>query len=151
MEGEARLRLAEIGGDLMLFPPEVFVNGGVEFRPRQPVGGISVDRLEAAADFMLPLSARIEVLKPVADAVLDALVVAGFEMQAVELLLRAPMAAVKGICAPHADGCGHGFTDMEGEDHQQRLRQGAAQLLEERPGQVAPTPALRIGCGVEAV
>src|SRR5690242_16013369 len=115
MEGQVRLRLVEISVHLMLFPLQEFVNGGVEFRPRQPVGGIGVGGFEAAANLVFPLGTGVEVLQSGADAVLDALVITGLEMQAVELLYRAPVPAIERVTTLEADGRRHGLAAVEGE------------------------------------
>ncbi len=55
-------------------------------------------RHEAAADLVLALRAGLESPQPLADAVLDALVVARLEMQAVEVGAAAPVAAIQASC-----------------------------------------------------
>src|SRR5215469_6548052 len=100
MEWQVIPAFAEVSRHQMLFPPEVLVNGRLEFRPGQPVLRPGVGGLEAAADFVLALGTGVEMLQALADAPFDALVVAGLEVQAVIFLLRAPVAAVEGVAAP---------------------------------------------------
>ena len=66
------------------FTLEVAGHGGAQGRIGEPVRGPGEGRLEAARELVLALRAGLEALQAVADAVLDALVVAGLEMQAVE-------------------------------------------------------------------
>src|SRR5690606_29775420 len=60
-------------------------------------------RREAPADLVLALGAGLEPLEPFPDAVLDALVVARFEMQAVKIRKAPPVAAEEGAAAAKAD------------------------------------------------
>src|SRR5690606_3450162 len=52
---------------------------------------------EAASDLVLTLGAGLEPAQPLAQAVFDALVVAGLEVQAGQLPRGAPVAAVEGV------------------------------------------------------
>src|SRR5690606_7746037 len=60
----------------------------------QPVIRQRADRFEAALDFVFALRTGIEMRQTVANAVIDALVIAGLEMQAVEFAHTAPVAPV---------------------------------------------------------
>ena len=77
------------------FAPQVVANGGPEAWIDDPVHGPGVRRDEAAAHLVFALRAGLEARDAALDAELDALVVTGFEMQAVVLLARAPVAAVQ--------------------------------------------------------
>src|SRR5579863_4429163 len=151
MEGQVLPSLEEIGRDEMLFPLEVFVNGSLELRPRQPVLGPGVGGLEATTDLVLALGAGVEMLQALADAVFDALVVAGLEMQAVELLFRAPVATVECVAASKADSGGHRCAVQEREAHYQACWQGFLQLIEERALQVGRAAALEVSGRIEAI
>src|SRR5690606_34629912 len=96
-----------------------------------PVGGPGGGGQEPAADLVLPLGTRLEAAQAMGDAVLDALVVTGLEMQAVELLPAAPVAAVQGVLAAEIDGAGHGSALVMGEHQYQLLTHGASEFLEE--------------------
>src|SRR5262245_63924023 len=60
-------------------------------------------RNEAARDLVLALRSRLEPSEPLANAVVDALVVAGLEVEAVEVGAAAPVAAVERRAAAEAD------------------------------------------------
>ncbi len=79
------------------------VDRSVELSVAQPMAGPGRLRHEAARDLVLALCAGLEPLEPFADAVVDALVVAGLEVQAVEVSAAAPVAAVQRRAAAKAD------------------------------------------------
>src|SRR3970040_1919500 len=66
-------------------------------RPGGPVA-------EAAAQLMLPLSSGLEALQSLCDAIVDSLVIAGLEMQAVKVRNTAPVASIQRGGALKADG-----------------------------------------------
>src|ERR1700716_1047143 len=66
-------------------------------------------RHESPRHLVLALRSRFEALQFMLDAVFDALVVAGLEMQAVVVAAGAPVAAEQGIVAHEKYGYGDGF------------------------------------------
>src|SRR5690606_30230764 len=78
---------------------EVAADGAEELGAGEPVGGPGRDRGEAAGDLVLALGARLEPRQPLLDAVLDTLVIAGFEVQRVVVPVAAPVAPVERIAA----------------------------------------------------
>src|SRR5271166_3145233 len=76
---------------------------GREARVGDPMRGAGQRRHEAARHFVLSLRARLEALQLVFDAIFDALVITGFEMQAVIVAAGTPVAAVKGVGADEED------------------------------------------------
>ena len=71
-----------------------------------PVGREGLFRHKTAGNFMLPLGARLEASQSLPDAVLYACVIAYFKVQAVVILVTAPMPAVEAVIAFKADGAG---------------------------------------------
>ena len=118
------------------FAPQIVANRGPEARIHDPVHGPGVRRDEPAAHLVFALRAGFEARDAALDAELDALVVTGFEMQAVVLRVRAPVAAVQRRGAPekHCDRRGLAVV-TRALDHEfltERLRHRP----EERAGQV---------------
>src|SRR5690606_31676907 len=95
-----------------------------------------VGRLEPARHLVLALRAGLEVLQPIFDAVLDPLVVARFEMQAVELRSRAPVAAVQRVVAAQEDRRRDRSITICGEFHHDGLRQELGNPYEEFGAQI---------------
>src|SRR6187402_3644164 len=94
------------------FAPQIVTNRGTEARIHDPVHGPGVRRNEPPAHLVFALRAGFETRDAALDAELDALVVTGFEMQAVVLRARAPVAAVQRLGAPE-ENCGRrGFAAM---------------------------------------
>ena len=89
-----------VGVDRLPLALEVLLDGVAEL----PVGDVvrrpGDGRLETTADFVLALGARLEARDAVLDTELDALVVAGLEMQAVVIRGRSPVAAEQRILTP---------------------------------------------------
>ena len=75
---------------------------------RDPVRRPGKRRLEAARDLVLALRARLEGGETVFDAVVDALVIAGLEMQAVIVGVGAPVAAIECVGGAEKYRRGHG-------------------------------------------
>ncbi len=74
---------------------------------------------EATQELVLALRAGLEAGEPLANAVLDAAVVAELEMQAVEVAARAPVAPVQRVRAAQQDRAGDGLAaDACKLDHQ---------------------------------
>ena len=80
-------------------------------------------RQESAGNLVLALCTRLEALQAVTDAVVDALVVAGLEMQSGDRLVGAPVAAVKGFGTAQAERRGN---DPACRVDRARRRPGAA-------------------------
>src|SRR5690606_34358659 len=107
------------------------LNGAVEARIREPVPGPRRGRREAAADLVLALNAGLELREPLANAVLDPLVIAGFEVQAVEIGETAPVAAVERADGVEADRGGDRRPLVPSEDHEHVLRHRPRDLGEQ--------------------
>lgn len=86
--------------DCVLLALQKTVNRVPEFRILQPVVRMRLRRHQAAGEFVLALRAAFEYLQAMRDRVLDALVVAGLEVQAGYVFHCAPMAAIQ-PCAVH--------------------------------------------------
>ncbi len=110
-------------------------------------------RLEAAAHLVLALRARLEALDAALDAELDALVIAGLEVQAVVVGGRAPVAsdrappATRRRSLPRPVAAGPVHRDL---DHE-RLAERACDLAEECPGQVGLVAVAQEGVAVQVI
>ena len=82
---------------------------------------VGVGRLEAAAYLVFALRARLEAIEALLDAELDALVVAGLEMQAVEVFSASPIATVQRIAANKEHSHSDNLIPVLGKLEQQRL------------------------------
>src|SRR5690606_30262914 len=71
-----------------------------------PVAAVNQGRQEAACEFVFALGAGLEAGQSLAQAVFDALVVAGLEMQPRDRLAAAPVAAIEGVATAQADRAG---------------------------------------------
>src|SRR5579871_999344 len=106
---------------------------------------------ESPRDLVLPLSAGFEALQSLLDAVLDALVVAGFEMQAVKIAAGSPIASVQRLAADKENGHRDRFR-ADARDLQHHLRRDRARdALEEIQVQVRLMSVPVKGVGVEAI
>ena len=99
-------RLGDVGVDRVALALEVTRDGGAKAAVLEPVRRERARRLEAARDLVLALRAGVEEREPALDAVLDALVVAGLEVQRILVSGRAPVAAVEPAAALEEDRCG---------------------------------------------
>ncbi len=109
-------------------PPEPIV--------REPVRRERARRFEAARDLVLALGAGVKVCESALDAVLDALVVAGLEVQRVLGPGCAPVAAVQPAAALDEDRRRHRLAVALGELDHDGARQRARNLLQERDVEV---------------
>ena len=95
------------GGDVVVdgfaLAFEVARDGSAEAVVLEPVRRRRARRLEAARELVFALRARVEELQAARDAVLDALVIAGLEVQRIFLSRRAPVAAVEPATALEED------------------------------------------------
>ncbi len=107
-------------------------------------------RQEAARDLVLALRAGFEHPQALAQAVFDALVVAGLEMQARQVLAAAPVAPVQGVAAAQAQRTGDGFAVAFGQEQHQLAWQGPGQMVEELAGQRGRIAVVVEGLQVEA-
>src|SRR5690242_4754171 len=122
--------------------------GGISLHGRALFGQISSDRiaevrvddevrgpgergLKAAADLVLPLSAGLEMLKTVLDTIFDALVIAGLEVQAIEVGRRTPVTPVQRVARLEKNGRGHGLPAIAGDLEHQGIAQSTGDLAEE--------------------
>src|SRR5579863_1361030 len=108
-------------------------------------------RLEAAAYLVFALRAGLEALQAALDAKLDALVVAGLVVQAVELRGRTPVAAEQRRLADEEYRRGDHAAPMEGQFHHQRLGQGARRVAEEGACQIGLVVVAQEGLAVQGV
>src|SRR4026207_1412646 len=88
-------------GDPLLV--QIAVDRAPEARIGNPVRRPGLRRLEAARHFVLALRAGFEALQALLDTVLDSLVIARLEMQAVKLGRGAPIASVERVAAAEED------------------------------------------------
>ena len=86
-------------------------------------GALEPDRLEAALYLVLALGTRVEALQTVFDTVLYALVVAGLEMQAIQLLLAAPVTPIQGVAGTKVQCTGYRLLTTVGQYHDYLLPQ----------------------------
>src|SRR6185295_1169666 len=97
------VELRHVRIDVPCFPTKKIGDGPVKLSIAQPVIRPRGLRREAAADLVLALRARLELLQARANAVVDALVVARLEVQAVEIGDAAPVPAIQRVGAAEAD------------------------------------------------
>src|SRR5688572_13345808 len=94
---------------------------------RNPMPAAHERGQEATRQLVLALCTWLEMRQAFAQAVIDALVVAGLEMETGDLFNGAPVAAIQGIGTAQAQRAGDGFTlALSQEQHQcarRRLRQ----------------------------
>ncbi len=83
------------------------------------------------------------------DAVFDALVIAGLEVQAVELVARTPVAAIERVGADEEDRRGHDLLALAGELEHQRIAHRRDGAIEERARQVGLVAVAQEGVGVQ--
>src|SRR5271170_2340301 len=93
-------------------------------------------RGKTARHLVFALGARLEAADAALDAKLDALVVAGLEVQAVMLRGRPPVASIQRFLAPEKYCRGDRFGLVEGDLEHQRLPEGARDFTEELARQV---------------
>src|SRR5581483_8745459 len=92
--------------------------------------------LEAAADLVLSLGAGLEPGDAAVDAELDALVVAGLEVQAVVVRGRSPVTTEQGLLAPEENCSRHRCASMQCQFHHERVSERARSLREKGSRQV---------------
>src|SRR5258708_8230818 len=92
-----------VGVDRLPLALEVLLDGVAELPVRDVVRRPGDGGLETTADFVLALGARLEARDAMLDTELNALVVAGFEVQAVLIGGPAPVAAEQGILTPNTN------------------------------------------------
>ena len=86
------------------------------------------------------------------DAILDAAVVAGLEVQAIVFPFTAPVAPVQAVTGPEIQGAGDGVLPIVGQHHDHLLPEGRRDLGEEGLGQVtAMSAAFGVGVLVKTV
>ena len=108
---------------------------------RDQVAGVREHRLEAARELVLALGAGVEAREALADAEVDALVVAGLEMQLRVVLGAAPVAAVERVGADDVERAGNDLAPVLGDDQQQAVGHRLPQQPEELAVQVAAVAA----------
>src|SRR4029079_1117345 len=99
LEGNVLLHLPDVFVLCRMLLLQVAVDRAPEARIRDPVRRPGLRRLEAARYLVLALRAGLEALQTLLDTVLDSLVIARLEMQAVKLRRGAPVTAVKRAAA----------------------------------------------------
>src|SRR5690606_23755407 len=102
----------------------------------EPVPRPGRRRRETPCDLVLALRAGLELLEPFANAVLDALVIARLEMQAMKIGKTPPVAAEERAAASKADGRRDRDPAMTGDDDDEALGHRARDLGEELAVQI---------------
>ena len=150
--GDVRLHLVRIGSTAAPSLRKVVRDGRAKLRIGDVVRRPGERRLEAAAHLVLALGARLEASDAALDAELDALVVAGFEMQAVVVGGGAPVAAVQCVLSDEKDRRGnHGVRRCSASFTISASRQRAGDLAEERPCQVRLVAVAQEGVAMQFV
>src|SRR6185436_20370240 len=108
-EGHMRFDLARVGIDVYALAPQGVADGVAKTRIHYPVHGPGGGGNEAATYLMYALHAWVEQRDALLDAVFDALVITGLEMQAVQLFAGAPIAAVQHVAAAEEHRGRHGL------------------------------------------
>src|SRR5271156_6048682 len=100
---------------------------------------------------MLTLSPGLEALQPLLDAIFDPLVVAGLEMQAMEIAAGAPVAAIQSLTADKEDGDRDRLRGNTRDLEHQFIGHGRGNALEEIEIQIGLVTVSMKGVGIEAV
>jgi hypothetical protein len=106
---------------------------------------------ESSGQLVFALCARFEAGKAFAQAILDALVVAGFEMKAGDVLASPPVASVQGVATAHAQSARYGFVAALTDHQYQGARHGPGQVAKERQGERRVVPVFGEGLAVEGM
>ena len=130
---------------------EEAVDGVAEFGMLEPVPGMGRGGDQPACELVLALRTAFEDLQPVRDRVLDALLVAGLEVQARQVFQRAPVAAVQTLAVLHAERARGGLTVAVGDDQHDVVGHGLAQLREEGGVEMRLAAVPRVGVGIASV
>ena len=93
------VELVHVRVDVLSLADEEVGDRVVELRVGEPMTRPRRMRSETAADLVLALRARLELCETLADAEIDALVIAGLEMQAVKISRAALVATVESVAA----------------------------------------------------
>jgi hypothetical protein len=151
-EGHVRRRGAHVVRDRRAFALEVAADRVAEGRVANLVEGPYGRGGEAARYLVLALGAGLEPRQAFPDAVLDALVVAGLEVQAVMVRGRAPVASVEGVLAAQEYRAGDRLAvAVDRELDHERLGQGGSEPPEEVQGEVGWVAAQREGARVQGI
>src|SRR5437868_4648391 len=118
------------------FLGEIVVDGAAEARVGDPVRRPRGGWLEAPRYLVLALRAGLEVRKPLLDTVVDALVVAGLEMQAVEICSGTPVTPVQRVVTAEEDGGSDGLLLQQRQLHHDQVRKAHRYRLEKTGAQV---------------
>src|SRR3970040_2520428 len=98
------LEVIHVRIDVRRFAIQEFLDRRVKGAVLEPVVRPGGARVEAAAQLMLPLSSGLEALPSLCDGIVDSLVIAGLEMQAVKVRNTAPVASIQRGGALKEDG-----------------------------------------------
>ena len=128
---------------------QVVGDGATEPWIGDPMRGMRQGRHETAGDLVLALRAGLEARDAVLDAVLDALVVAGLEVQAVELVRCAPVAAVERVAADEEHRDRDDRASAFGELEEQRVPERASEDTEALEAEVGLLAAAQKGSAVQ--
>ena len=120
-----------VGVDVVVFLVEESSDRLRESGVGDPVAGPGRRGREAAAQLVFALGARFESAQSFTDAVIDALVVAGLEVEAVVVGQTPPVTAVQRVVAAKTDGRGNGPPAEARKHDHHALRHGARDLGEE--------------------
>src|SRR6185437_7369557 len=115
LERRVCLGFARVGVDGGALANQVGTDRAAHRRISNPVRRPRDGRGEAARELVLTLRARLKAREALLDAVVDPLVVAGLEVQAVVIVLRAPVASVERILRAQEYGSGDRATPVAGQ------------------------------------
>src|ERR1700722_15766706 len=110
--------LTGIGFDRAALALQICADGTAQRHIGNPVRRPGQRRLETACDLVLALRPGLEALETLGDAVVDALVIAGLEMEAVIVGCGAPVASIQGVGRTKEHGRSHRLAGTECELHQ---------------------------------
>src|SRR5450432_1050724 len=113
------------------FMRQGFAHGRAKAGVCQPMERVSLCRQKSSCQFVLALGTRLESPQPVAQAVLDALVVANLEMQTGNRFAAAPVTAVQRVVAAQQQGGGYPAARTPRPNHQYAVAKRAAEMTEE--------------------
>ncbi len=83
---------------------------------REPMSRPSQGGEKTATDLVLALSAGLERLQAVTNAIFDTLIVTRFEVQIVVAAQSSPVATIERVITAKADGCGNVAPSFPGKD-----------------------------------
>lgn len=137
--------------DRATFAGEVRTNRRTKALIQNQVRRAGLRRFEAARDLVFALRARLEACESRLDAVLDALVIAGLEVQAVKVGRGTPVAAVKCIRGPEEDRAGDECSAPESGFHDEGLPESTRRVGKECARQIGLVAVTQEGVAMERI